>query len=127
VITREALDRMAAELDVPPGVLCSTCGRLATTPAPDHFGHRVTRLRPASRALTSVAGRGKVLPAPRIEWLTVAEVANELGVAKMTVYRLVHGGELVGHRIGRSIRIQRTALDGYIGRVALTVTTEGAP
>lgn len=32
--------------------------------------------------------------------LTIAEVAALLGVSRMTVYRLIYGGELAAHRIG---------------------------
>ena len=37
--------------------------------------------------------------------LTVAEVASLMRVSKMTVYRLVHNGELPAVRVGRSFRV----------------------
>jgi excisionase family DNA binding protein len=39
------------------------------------------------------------------EFVTVAEVARIMRVSKMTVYRLVHSGELTTTRIGRGFRI----------------------
>ena len=41
------------------------------------------------------------------KFLTVAEVAAMMRVSKMTVYRLVHGGELPAVRVGRSFRVPR--------------------
>ena len=41
---------------------------------------------------------------PRAQFLTVAEVASLMRVSKMTVYRLVHNGELPAVRVGRSFR-----------------------
>src|ERR1700710_2031797 len=40
----------------------------------------------------------------RTQFLTVAEVAGMMRVSKMTVYRLVHNGELPAVRVGRSFR-----------------------
>lgn len=50
----------------------------------------------------------------RIRYLTVAEVAETMRVSKMTVYRLVHGGELPAVRVGRSFRVPQDALDAYL-------------
>jgi len=49
-----------------------------------------------------------------IRYLTVAEVALIMRVSKMTVYRLVHSGELEAIRIGRSFRIPDQALNSYL-------------
>ncbi|WP_049822218.1 helix-turn-helix domain-containing protein [Arthrobacter sp. H41] len=46
--------------------------------------------------------------------MTVAEVAEAMRVSKMTVYRLVHAGEMGSVRIGRSYRIPESALEQYI-------------
>ena len=51
---------------------------------------------------------------PRQRYLTVAEVAETMRVSKMTVYRLVHGGELPAVRVGRSYRGPQDALDAYL-------------
>src|SRR4029079_17452144 len=43
-------------------------------------------------------------PLSDVRFLTVAEVASIMRVSKMTVYRLVHSGELEAIRVGRSFR-----------------------
>lgn len=48
------------------------------------------------------------------EWLTVGEIAIELRLSKMTVYRLVTTGELPATRVGRSFRVDRADLDNYL-------------
>ena len=47
-------------------------------------------------------------------FLTVAEVARWMRVSKMTVYRLVHSGELPANRFGRTFRVQRGAVEELI-------------
>jgi excisionase family DNA binding protein len=56
-------------------------------------------------------------PSEEVRFLTVAEVAALLRVSRMTVYRLVHAGTLTAVRVGRSLRVPRNAVDGYL-RVA---------
>ncbi|MCG5432316.1 helix-turn-helix domain-containing protein [Mycobacterium sp. MYCO198283] len=46
----------------------------------------------------------------RTQFLTVAEVASLMRVSKMTVYRLVHNGELPAVRVGRSFRVHAKAV-----------------
>lgn len=55
-----------------------------------------------------------------VRFLTVAEVASIMRVSKMTVYRMVHGGELPAVRVGRSFRVpedevQKYLRDSYMG------------
>ncbi|MFG6402059.1 MULTISPECIES: helix-turn-helix domain-containing protein [unclassified Microbacterium] len=45
-----------------------------------------------------------------VRFLTVAEVAEVMRVSKMTVYRLVHAGELPAVRFGRSYRVPESAV-----------------
>jgi excisionase family DNA binding protein len=52
--------------------------------------------------------------AGRVRYLTVEEVAEVMRVSKMTVYRLLHSGELPGVRVGRSFRVPQDALDAYL-------------
>ena len=47
--------------------------------------------------------------APR--FLTVAEVAELIRVSKMTVYRMVHAGEIPAVRVGRSFRVPQAAVE----------------
>ena len=49
-------------------------------------------------------------PVTRTQFLTVAEVAALMRVSKMTVYRLVHNGELPAVRVGRSFRVHAKAV-----------------
>ena len=60
-------------------------------------------------------GRPSV-PAPRaaVTFLTVAEVAAMMRVSKMTVYRLVHAGDLSAVRVGRSFRVPERAVQDYL-------------
>ena len=51
---------------------------------------------------------------PDVRFLTVAEVAAIMRVSKMTVYRLVHAGELGAVRVGRSFRVPETAVHAYL-------------
>jgi excisionase family DNA binding protein len=44
----------------------------------------------------------------------VAEVASIMRVSKMTVYRLVHSGELEAIRVGRSFRVPEQAVNRYL-------------
>jgi excisionase family DNA binding protein len=48
------------------------------------------------------------------KFLTIAEVAAMMRVSKMTVYRLVHNGELPAVRVGRSFRVAEKDVDEYL-------------
>ncbi|MDQ1753102.1 MAG: hypothetical protein QOE71_4158 [Pseudonocardiales bacterium] len=49
-----------------------------------------------------------------VRFLTVAEVAAVMRVSKMTVYRMVHSGELPAVRVGRSFRVPEKAVQDYL-------------
>jgi len=49
-----------------------------------------------------------------VRFLTVAEVASIMRVSKMTVYRLVHAGDLPAIRVGRSYRVPEDAVHKYL-------------
>jgi excisionase family DNA binding protein len=51
-----------------------------------------------------------------VRFLTVAEVATVMRVSKMTVYRLVHAGELPAVRVGRSFRVREDEVNEYLRR-----------
>mgnify|MGYP000907657031 FL=1 len=53
---------------------------------------------------------------PDVRFLTVAEVAELMRVSKMTVYRLVHAGELPAVRFGRSYRVPESAVTALVQR-----------
>ena len=46
--------------------------------------------------------------APR--FMTVAEVADVMRVSKMTVYRLIHNGDMPAIRVGKSFRVPEAAV-----------------
>lgn len=52
--------------------------------------------------------------APR--FVTVAEVAELMRVSRMTVYRMVHAGELPAVRMGRSYRVPLAAVEELIAQ-----------
>jgi len=47
-------------------------------------------------------------------FMTVAEVAEVTRVSRMTVYRMVHAGELPAVRVGRSFRVPEAAVQQLI-------------
>jgi excisionase family DNA binding protein len=49
-----------------------------------------------------------------VVFLTIAEVAAKMRVSKMTVYRLVHSGELPAVRVGRSFRVTEDDVNDYL-------------
>jgi excisionase family DNA binding protein len=53
-------------------------------------------------------------PLSEVRFLTVAEVATAMRVSKMTVYRLVHAGDLPAIRVGRSFRVPEKAVHDYL-------------
>ena len=48
--------------------------------------------------------------------LRVREVADVMRVSTMTVYRLIHAGELPATRVGHSYRIAQREVDAYLLR-----------
>jgi excisionase family DNA binding protein len=48
------------------------------------------------------------------EFLTVAEVAKQLRVSNMTVYRLIKAGEMRAVRIGRGYRLKEDDVRNYL-------------
>jgi excisionase family DNA binding protein len=71
------------------------------------------------KAADAGAGSRRVAPEgvdgfAEVRFLTVAEVAGVMRVSKMTVYRLVHSGELPAVRVGRSFRVPEKAVHDYL-------------
>ena len=58
----------------------------------------------------------------RARFLTVAEVAGQLRVSTMTVYRLIKAGHLAAVRVGKSYRVREDDVDRYL---ASTYTQAG--
>ncbi|HOC12569.1 MAG TPA: helix-turn-helix domain-containing protein [Propionicimonas sp.] len=55
-----------------------------------------------------------VLPLGTVKFLKVAEVAAALRVSRMSVYRLIHSGDLEAIRFGRNFRVPEHAVDAYL-------------
>lgn len=53
---------------------------------------------------------------PGDPWLTPAEIATEMRVSKMTIYRLIEAGELTATKVGRCYRVRRSTLNQYVER-----------
>ena len=49
-----------------------------------------------------------------VRFYTVAEVAGVMRVSKMSVYRLIHSGQLEAVQFGRSFRVTEKALNTYL-------------
>lgn len=49
-----------------------------------------------------------------IRFLTVAEVAELMRVSKMTVYRMIHAGELPAVKFGRSFRVPESSVQDAV-------------
>jgi len=58
--------------------------------------------------------QGPERPLAEVRFLTVAEVAGIMRVSKMTVYRLVHAGDLPALRVGCSFRVPEEAVHDYL-------------
>lgn len=61
-------------------------------------------------SMNGPTGGAEGQPVTAAQFLTVAEVASLMRVSKMTVYRLVHNGELPAVRVGRSFRVHAKAV-----------------
>jgi excisionase family DNA binding protein len=51
---------------------------------------------------------------PSGKFWTVAEVASILRLSKMSVYRLIHSGQLEAVQFGRSFRVPEKSLSAYL-------------
>lgn len=69
-------------------------------------------IRPSSPEIGSCSAHEA--PLSDVRFLTVPEVARIMRVPKMTVYRLVHTGELEAIRVGRSFRVPEQAVNQYL-------------
>jgi excisionase family DNA binding protein len=68
-----------------------------------------------SKGTVTMPSNKKDVPAVgQVQFLTVAEVASLMRVSKMTVYRLVHSGELPAVRVGKSFRVPEKAVHEYL-------------
>jgi len=57
-------------------------------------------------------------PSVSSSYLTVTEVSEMMRVSTMTVYRLIHAGNMRAIRVGRSFRVPIDAVDEYVSSLA---------
>jgi excisionase family DNA binding protein len=55
--------------------------------------------------------------------LTAAEVADDLRVSTMTIYRLIRRGELPAVRVGRNYRVRPADLEAYLSSQVVDPST----
>jgi excisionase family DNA binding protein len=97
---------------------------ISQVPIPERSRRKPGRARSESAATTPIPPAPSRAPSSRaavaetpltdVRFLTVAEVALVMRVSKMTVYRLVHSGELEAIRVGRSFRVPEQAVNQYL-------------
>ncbi|MEO7125602.1 MAG: helix-turn-helix domain-containing protein [Nakamurella sp.] len=75
--------------------------------------------QPEKSAVTEIHAAAHDPALAEIRFYTVAEVAEVMRVSRMTVYRLVHSGELPAVRVGRSFRVPERTVHNYL-RAAFT-------
>lgn len=56
----------------------------------------------------------QVTPLGTVKFLKVSEVAAALRVSRMSVYRLIHAGDLEAVRFGRNFRVPEPAMNAYL-------------
>ena len=71
---------------------------------------------PPTVAKESFAGEGPGANGrrQRIQFFTIAQTAEMIGVATRTVRRWVEAGELIAHRFGRAVRIAEGDLRAFL-------------
>jgi excisionase family DNA binding protein len=95
-------DRVTEKRSNQPAPAKNPAGRAARPAAPASKG--------AAKKAAPVSGPGRA----EVTFLTVAEVAAMMRVSKMTVYRMVHAGEMPAVRVGRSFRVPEQAVHDYL-------------
>ena len=72
----------------------------------------------SEESVSPQGGPGGVAPfgsnLPGGKFLTVAEVASIVRLSKMSVYRLIHSGQLEAVQFGRSFRVSEKSLNAYL-------------
>jgi excisionase family DNA binding protein len=64
----------------------------------------------------ALEGEGTVRPEERrgIDLLSIPEVCQELGMGKSWVYSALKSGEIPSIKLGRTIKVKRADLEGYL-------------
>ena len=56
---------------------------------------------------------------PPTEWFNTDNAAAELGIGRVTLYRLINCGQLPAFKIGRVFRVRRADIDAYLESVRI--------
>jgi len=48
------------------------------------------------------------------KWMPVADIADHLGVAAITIYRWLEKGQIPAHRVGRQWRFNQSEVDAWV-------------
>ena len=51
---------------------------------------------------------------------TVGEVAETMRVSRMSIYRLIHAGDLQSLKVGHNFRVTQAALDSFLAQADYT-------
>ena len=64
----------------------------------------------------AVNGEGQERPQERqgLDLLAIPDICQELGMGKSWVYRRLRSGEIPSVKLGRSIKVKRADLEGYL-------------
>lgn len=112
---------------------CGDSCCLATASAADAWGPcrrslRVWRMLEMWPFVPGVLQTGPLYPARMTDrLLTAAEVADQLRVSTMTIYRLIRSGELPAVRVGRNYRVRSSDLDHYLDAQVVDPATMRLP
>jgi excisionase family DNA binding protein len=104
----------AARSPTPPA---RTATQQPITPSPS--GQSSPALPGSGPAGTGLPAPQPVMPPAPTFW-KVIEIAAYLRISKMSVYRLIHSGELPAQRIGRTFRVLDATFAAYLTTTALS-------
>jgi excisionase family DNA binding protein len=103
-----ALLKLAERWEVSAAVVNSACAHLTASGVLRHAPHGPYHVRdPGQASEPATSGQAPL-------FLTVAEVATQARLSKMTIYRLIDKGTIRSKRIGRNFRIYADSWHAYL-------------
>lgn len=70
--------------------------------------------------MSADTGTASGIFSPRGKVYTVGEVAETMRVSRMSIYRLIHAGDLQSLKVGHNFRVTQAALDSFLARADYT-------
>ncbi len=49
-------------------------------------------------------------------WLSLEEIAQHLGMSKVTIYKWIEAGKIPGHKVGRNWKFKVSEVDAWVVR-----------